>query len=405
MLRIGLTGGMGAGKSTVSKILESRGAVIVDSDKIAREVVEPGTEGLTALVAAFGDDILATDGNLDRAALAAKAFVSDEARGKLNSIVHPLVGKRTAELIAAAPADAVLVQDIPLLVENGLGPLFSLVIVVFVDAEERVHRLVEHRGVPEKDARARISAQATDEQRRAAADVWLDNSGPPGTIDAQVHALWDERLVPFERNIRNGQSATSVVKLVPADPEWPAQAQRLIGRLHVACGASAMRIDHIGSTAVAGLAAKDVIDLQITVADLATADKLAEPLEKAGFPRNSRITADNPKPTYGVGGEADPGIWQKRLHGNADPKRPASLHIRVANWPGQQFALAFRDWLRENADIRDEYSAIKRHAEAKASAFTERSDAIDAYLSVKEPWFDTAYHRAMEWAASQEGRR
>ncbi|MFH5230931.1 dephospho-CoA kinase [Antrihabitans spumae] len=404
MLRIGLTGGMGAGKSTVSKILESRGAVIVDSDKIAREVVEPGTEGLAALVAAFGDDILAADGSLDRAALAAKAFVGDEERGKLNSIVHPLVGNRTAELIAAAPADAVLVQDIPLLVENGLGPLFSLVIVVFVDAEERVHRLVEHRGVPEKDARARISAQATDEQRSAAADVWLDNSGPPGTIDAQVNALWDERLVPFERNLSSGKWSLSVPELVPADPEWPAEAQRLIGRLQVACGASALRIDHIGSTSVPGLPAKDVIDLQITVADLATADKLAEPLHKAGFPRKTHVTADNPKPPYGVGGEADPGVWEKRLHGNADPQRPINAHIRVVNWPGQQFALAFRDWLRANPEIRDEYSAIKREAAANARRFTDHSEAVAAYLSVKEPWFDHAYPRVMEWAAAQEGR-
>src|SRR5690606_6377646 len=123
MLRIGLTGGMGAGKSTVARILAERGAVIVDSDVIAREVVAPGTEGLAALAEAFGPGILTEDGSLDRPALAAVAFADEESRKKFNAISHPLGGKRTAELIAAAPADAVVVQDIPLLVENGLAPL------------------------------------------------------------------------------------------------------------------------------------------------------------------------------------------------------------------------------------------------------------------------------------------
>src|SRR5438105_1890568 len=147
MLRIGLTGGMGAGKSTVARMLIEQGAVLVDSDVIAREVVEPGTEGLSALVAAFGPEILAADGSLDRPALAAKAFASDEARATLNSITHPLVGRRTAELIAAAPADAIVVQDIPLLVENGIGPMMHLVLVVMADVETRVRRLTEFRGI------------------------------------------------------------------------------------------------------------------------------------------------------------------------------------------------------------------------------------------------------------------
>lgn len=204
MLRIGLTGGMGAGKSTVARILTELGAVVVDSDVIAREVVAPGTEGLAALVAAFGDDILDADGSLDRPALAAKAFATDEARATLNGITHPLVGKRTAELIAAAPADGLVVQDIPLLVENGLGPFMNLVVIVDVAEETRVERLVRFRGIDEADARARIAAQATDAQRHAAADVLLDNNGANGEIDAAVHRLWDERLIPFERNLRTG---------------------------------------------------------------------------------------------------------------------------------------------------------------------------------------------------------
>src|SRR5208283_3377552 len=155
MLRIGLTGGIGAGKSALSATFAKCGGVIVDGDVIAREVVEPGTEGLASLVDAFGDDILLPDGALDRPALAAKAFRDDEARQKLNGIVHPLVGKRRAEIIAsvaAGPAASVVVEDIPLLVESGMAPLFPLVIVVHADVEVRVRRLVEQRGMPEEDA-------------------------------------------------------------------------------------------------------------------------------------------------------------------------------------------------------------------------------------------------------------
>ncbi|WP_067546143.1 dephospho-CoA kinase [Nocardia crassostreae] len=394
MLRIGLTGGMGAGKSTVARIFAERGAVLVDSDVIAREVVAPGTEGLAALVAAFGADILAADGSLDRPALAAKAFASDEARATLNGITHPLVGKRTAELIAAAPADAIVVQDIPLLVENGLGPLMNLVVIVLADEETRVRRLVEFRGIDEADARARIAAQATDEQRRATGDVLLDNNGANGDIDAAVHALWDERLIPFERNLRTRVPARreGEMRLVEPDPKWAAQAQRLIARLWVVCGADAVRIDHIGSTAVPGLPAKDVIDLQITVRDLGIADALRDRLADAGFPHKPHITGDNPKPTPADPGGADTALWAKRLHGNADPGRLANVHLRAEGTPGQRFALEFRDLLREDAAARAEYLDIKRAAEEKAAGLTGAA-AADAYYSIKEPWFDAVFAR------------
>ncbi|MEV0343131.1 dephospho-CoA kinase [Nocardia sp. NPDC050713] len=395
MLRIGLTGGMGAGKSTVARILAECGGVIIDSDLIAREVVAPGTEGLAALVEAFGPGILAADGGLDRPALAAVAFADDAARATLNSITHPLVGKRTAELISAAPADAIVVQDIPLLVENGLAPLMNLVLIVDVDAETRIRRLAEFRGVTEADARARISAQATDEQRRAVADVLLDNSGPAGAVEAVVHRLWEERLVPFERNLRTGTPATRrELRLAPHDPEWAAQAQRLIARLWVACGAAASRIDHIGSTAVPGLPAKDVLDLQVTVADLAAADGLRDALGAAGFPVKAHVTQDNPKPTEGDPDGTDTARWVKRLHGNADPGRLANVHIRVDGSPGQRFALAFRDWLRTDATAREEYLAVKREAEAKAAGLADDA-ASEAYYAVKEPWFDAAYRRVL----------
>ena len=146
MLRIGLTGGIGAGKSALSATFAECGGIIVDGDVIAREVVQPGTEGLASLVEAFGEDILQPDGSLDRPALAAKAFADDEERQKLNGIVHPLVGKRREEIIASVPEDSVVVEDIPLLVESGMAPLFPLVVVVHADVELRVRRLVELRG-------------------------------------------------------------------------------------------------------------------------------------------------------------------------------------------------------------------------------------------------------------------
>lgn len=397
VLRVGLTGGIGAGKSTVSKILTELGAVIVDADLIAREVVEPGTPGLAALAQAFGDGIIAPDGTLDRPALAALAFADDASRGTLNSILHPLIGHRTAEAIDAAPANSVLVQDIPLLVEAGMAPAFNMVVIVYVDAEERVRRLVESRGMPESDARARIAAQATDDQRRAVADVWLDNSGDPGALDAVVRELWAGRIAPFEENLRTGTAVRVLPELSPADPQWPVQATRLINRLALLCGDRATRIDHIGSTAVPGLDAKDVIDLQITVEHIGIADDLAADLATGGFPRLENIVADDPKPAY-VGGETDPSVWAKRIHASADPGRPVNIHIRVDGWPGQQFAVLFRDWLRADDDARAEYAALKVRAAEHASGIDDYDKAMDAYLAVKTPWFDAAFHRAWEWA-------
>ncbi|TCJ93210.1 dephospho-CoA kinase [Nocardia alba] len=399
MLRIGLTGGMGAGKSTVARTLVELGAVLIDSDAIAREVVAPGTPGLAALVEEFGAGILSPDGSLDRPALAAVAFADDVSRGKLNAITHPLVGARTAELIGDAPVDAVVVQDIPLLVENGLAPLMQLVVVVGAEEQIRLRRLVEHRGVAEADARVRIAAQATDEQRRAVADIWLDNNGAPEMVEAQVRELWARRLVPFERNQREGVRARAAYRLV-TDPEWDMQARRIIARLHLACGASAVRIDHVGSTAVHGLPAKDIIDIQVTVADLATADSLTDALTTAGFPRAPEVTHDNPKPSRDDPDGSDLALWGKRLHGNADPGRPANIHLRVQNSPGQRFALDLRDWLRASESARSEYLAVKRGAELAAADLADDA-AGDAYYVVKEPWFDAVYPVVTEWASAR----
>jgi dephospho-CoA kinase len=368
---------------------------------IAREVVEPGTEGLAALVGAFGDDILLPDGALDRATLAAKAFQDDEARKTLNGIVHPLVGKRREEIIAAVAEDAVVVEDIPLLVESGMAPLFPLVVVVHADVELRVRRLVEQRGMAEDDARARIAAQASDEQRRAVADVWLDNSGTREALAQQASDVWNHRIAPFARNLTARHVVRPPVRLTPADPTWAEQAQRIIARLTTACGGKALRIDHIGSTAVPGLDARDVIDIQVTVESLAVADELADALLAAGYPRMDDVTSDVAKPDtrstverYNHG--TDPALWHKRIHGAADPGRPAHVHLRVDGWPNQQFALLFVDWLRANAGVRDEYLTVKQ----KATASLPADASVAEYTEAKEAWLRDAYRRAWIWAES-----
>jgi dephospho-CoA kinase len=195
VLRIGLTGGIGSGKSTVAALLAERGARVVDADRLAREVVAPGTPGLAAVVDAFGDGVLSADGSLDRPALAAVVFGDPAARATLDGIVHPLVRARAAELVAAAPADAVVVQDVPLLVETGQAGSYDLVLVVEADPDTRVHRLVG-RGLTAEDARARMSSQASDEERRAVADVVLRNDGDRAALAAQVERFWVERVAP-----------------------------------------------------------------------------------------------------------------------------------------------------------------------------------------------------------------
>ncbi|MGW2259352.1 dephospho-CoA kinase [Streptomyces sp. NPDC004749] len=192
MLRLGLTGGIGAGKSEVSRLLAGYGAVLIDSDRIAREVVEPGTPGLEAVVAEFGTDVLTPDGRLDRPRLGGIVFGDQERLHALNAIVHPLVRARSAELEAAAGPDAVVVHDVPLLVENGMAGLYDLVVVVDATPATQLDRLVRLRGMDESEARKRLAAQATREERRAVADVVIDNDGPLERLEPQVRAVWRE---------------------------------------------------------------------------------------------------------------------------------------------------------------------------------------------------------------------
>ena len=396
MLRIGLTGGIGAGKSTVSATFSELGGIVVDGDVIAREVVEPGTPGLASLVDAFGEAILLPDGALNRPALAAIAFSDEDKRATLNGIVHPLVAHRRSELIAAADDEAVIVEDIPLLVESQMAPMFPLVVIVHADEEVRVKRLIEYRNFTEEDARARIAAQASEEQRRAVADVWLDNSGSAGELVEKARALWHERIQPFAHNLEAGIPAQAEARLVPWDLSWPAQAQRILARLRTACGHRALRIDHIGSTAVPGMDAKDVIDIQVSVADLKTAGELADALHAAGYvrtPVTTDISKAGPRSTVAEFDHAEGGDgWLKRLYCSADPGRPTNVHIRVDGRPNQQFALLFVAWLNANPAVQAEYLDVKRGVAAQEHTTT------GAYAEAKEPWFLDAYRRAWEWA-------
>ena len=190
MIKVGLTGGIGSGKSEVARLLSSYGALVIDADAIAREVVAPGTAGLARVVEEFGTGVLRPDGSLDRPALGAVVFADPDRLAALNAIVHPLVGARTAELMRAAPEGAVVVYDVPLLVENHLEDAYDVVVVVDASPETQVRRLVEHRGMAEADVRARMAAQVSREQRRAAADVVIDNNGDLDALRAQVADLW-----------------------------------------------------------------------------------------------------------------------------------------------------------------------------------------------------------------------
>ncbi|MEU9289774.1 dephospho-CoA kinase [Streptomyces sp. NPDC048275] len=190
MLKVGLTGGIGAGKSEVSRLLVEHGAVLIDADRIAREVVAPGTPGLAAVVDAFGEDVLAPDGSLDRPRLGSIVFADPEKLAVLNSIVHPLVGARSRELERAASEEAVVVHDVPLLAENTLGSLYDLVVVVDASPETQLDRLVRLRGMTEEDARARMAAQATREKRLQIADVVIDNDVPLEALERRVGEVW-----------------------------------------------------------------------------------------------------------------------------------------------------------------------------------------------------------------------
>ena len=199
-LRVGLTGGIGAGKSTVAALLEAHGAVVTSADEISRDVVSPGSDGLAAVVAEFGDDVLTPAGTLDRRALANLVFADDLSRARLEEILLPLIAAEAWARMEAVPAGRVAVYDVPLLVEGQMQDLFDLVVVVEADLELRLERLAE-RGMEREKALARIASQATDDERRAVADIVLSNSGSIDQLSADVDRLWSTRIMVAGTNV------------------------------------------------------------------------------------------------------------------------------------------------------------------------------------------------------------
>lgn len=394
MLRVGLTGGIGSGKSTAARRLAELGATVIDADQIAREVVEPGTHGLREIVTRFGAEVLLADGALDRAGLGRIVFNDSQALADLEAITHPAINELTATRMATARRHGIVVHDMPILVEKMLTSDYHLVLVVDAPEEERVRRLVMDRGMNESDARSRIAVQATDAQRYAAADAVITNTGSVDELTAAVDAMWTNRLVPFDTNLRLG-----VVSRRPDDLQrtlcepldrWADDAARLMGRLHKALGERALSIEHVGSTAVPGLVAKDVIDLQIGVTDLGVADRASfiDAMAAAGFPRAPGVWWDS---------GSDGKDWPKRVHGNADPHRVTHIHVREHGSVGWIWALRFRDWMRDDAEARERYASFKRDLSRRLLRTVD-------YAAAKEPWFARAHADALSWSSAHGWR-
>lgn len=278
-LLLGLTGGIGAGKSTVAELFRSRGAGVVDADAIAREVVEPGEAALAALAEEFGGGVLTDQGTLDRAALASLAFADAGRTAALNAIMHPAIGERTAVRLAELCDHDVVVHDVPLLVENGMTGRYHLSLLVDVPEDIRMIRLTTTRGLDPEDARRRIRAQADDEARRLACDVLLDNSTSPVELSSRFDRLWAERIVPFRRNRAHGVPASTAPN-PPADSTHAAleaAGDRLLARIERAAAAAGLEVAGSASPARSG------VRIALTAADDVDSAALAQMLADVGF--------------------------------------------------------------------------------------------------------------------------
>ncbi|MGO1438716.1 MAG: dephospho-CoA kinase [Brevibacterium yomogidense] len=307
-LLIGLTGGIGAGKSTVAAHFRARGAAVVDADAIAREVVEPGEPALIALAAEFGDGVLTETGELDRAALAAEAFVSPERTAALNAIMHPAIGDRTIARMAELADHGVVVHDVPLLVENGMTARYHLSVLIDVPEDIRLERLTTSRGLDREDALRRIRAQANDEQRRLACDAVLDNSTTEQELEARFTALWEHRIEPFRRHRAEG---------TPAPSSGLTEGERSSDALDAAGRRLAARIERAASAAqiactVAHEPGPEGVEITVTVQGGEDRDTAARVLADVGF-----------APV--AGGSAS--LAEAARFAHADPGRPAFVAL------------------------------------------------------------------------------
>jgi dephospho-CoA kinase len=327
---VGLTGGIGSGKSTVARRFAELGAVVIDADQVAREVVEPGEPTLARIRDRFGAQVISADGSLDRAGLAALAFPDPEALAALNAITGPAILERVAELRAKVPNDRVSVFDMPLLVERRLWVHEHLTVVVDVDVETRVKRLVEFRGLDEADVRHRMTNQASDEERRAVADVVIDNSGSPDELVARVDRVWHERIAPYAANLLSGipTCRSGLVPLPPPPPDRAARGARVVARLVAALEPTGLAADveHVGSTAVPGASEEDVIEVRISLGSAADAERpeLAAALRDAGYVPSAAAVCDTATP---VG--ADPVGRPERCYAGCDPGQVVRLNVNA----------------------------------------------------------------------------
>jgi dephospho-CoA kinase len=322
MLRVGLTGGIAAGKSLAAGRLRALGAVVIDADALAREVVEPGTEGLAEVLDAFGGEVVTADGSLDRRALGDIIFGDPRARERLNAIMHPRIRALAEARTAQAPAGAVVVEDLPLLVETGQVSRFHLVVVIDAPEAQRIDRMVRLRGMTPEAALSRLRAQLGPDERNAAADVVIDNAGSEAETLAHLGALWQDRLLPFNANLLAGVPAPrGPLDPVEPDPTWPAQAARLSARLR-RVDPRVLDVEHFGPTAVPGRRAPDVLEFRLAVATPADAAALRPLLTAAGFP---------PAAGSSVSGQPTPVKTPGTLgfHASADPGRAAEVHLEL----------------------------------------------------------------------------
>ncbi|MHA7238835.1 dephospho-CoA kinase [Arthrobacter sp. TMS1-12-1] len=311
MLSIGLTGGIAAGKSTVAGRLAELGAVLVDADVLARAAVEPGSEGLDAVVAAFGPGVLGADGALDRPALGRLVFADPTARERLNAVVHPRVRAAAAALIEGAPEDAVVVEDIPLLVETGQAARFHLVVVVDAPDTLRIERMVRARGMEQGDAEQRIAAQASRADRLRAADAVIVNEGGIDELLAATDRLWAERILPFRDALAGGRTADGTgARTTAGIAGTTGLADRVRRKLDAVLPPGC-------SVSVEHPAADDGVHATLRVtAPIRESDAAAEAVARAGFP--------------GVGdtGEGRPGA--AALHRAADPAVDVTVGVSAA---------------------------------------------------------------------------
>jgi dephospho-CoA kinase len=382
MLRVGVTGGIGSGKSALSALLAQLGAHVIDADQLAREIVAPGTAGLAELVDRFGSHLL-VDGVLDRAGLASIVFSDPKALADLEAITHPRIRARFEELASQCGQEAIVVHEVPLLAERSLGAQYQLVIGVESTDERRRERLMA-RGMTADEIIRRQAQQFSDEQRRPHCDVIIDNNRDLSVLKVEVERLWQLRIKPFELNVREGLAAirSEELKLVDHRPEWKEIAARVIARLSTQLG-SAYSFEHIGSTSVPGLIAKDVVDIQVSVAALDAVDDAG--FLRAGFAPHPSIIGDEPRPS-----DPDPAHWRKRYFQSCDPECAVNIHVRVAGSPGERFARDFAAWLRADTDSRNEYADLKRSISSTVSTVSE-------YAHLKEAWFTRAEAAMMQW--------